>query len=47
MSLHGLLLILAFVFFVLGAVGAPLGRLNLISAGLACWVLAVLLPPGL
>lgn len=37
------LLIAAFVLFVLGAIGVPSGRYSLISAGLACWALAVLI----
>lgn len=33
-----ILLVFGFVLFVLGAVGVPSGRYNLISAGLACWI---------
>lgn len=32
------LLVFGFVLFVLGAVGVPSGRYNLVSAGLACWI---------
>ena len=38
-----ILLIAAFILFVLAAFGVG-GRFNLVAAGLACWVLAVLLP---
>jgi hypothetical protein len=31
------LLIAALVLFILAAIGVPLGRINLIAAGLACW----------
>lgn len=37
-----ILLIAAFILFVLGAIGIP-SRVNLVSAGLACWVLTLLL----
>jgi hypothetical protein len=37
------LLVLAFVLFLLGAFGVG-GRFNLIAAGLAAWVLVSLLP---
>lgn len=38
------LLIAAFVLFLMAAVGVPsLGRINFTNAGLACWVLALLL----
>lgn len=36
------LLIAAFILFVLGALPIPTYKVNLMSAGLACWVLAVL-----
>lgn len=36
------LLILALVLFVLAAIGVQTSRVNLIAAGLACWVLAQL-----
>jgi len=32
-----ILLVFAFVFFVIAALGLPSGRWNLIAAGLACW----------
>jgi len=35
--------IAAFVLFVLGTIGIPAGRYNIVSAGLACWVLSALL----
>jgi len=39
-----ILLVAAFVLFVLSAIGVPNPpRFNLMSAGLACWVLSVLL----
>lgn len=41
-SLHVLLLVMAFLLFVLGAIGIP-SRVNLVAAGLACWVLTLLL----
>jgi len=41
MSLHLLLLIVAFVCFVVAAIGVP-SRVNLVAAGLACWVLTLI-----
>ena len=38
-----ILLVAAFVLFVLAALGIPSSKYSLIGAGLACWVLAVLL----
>lgn len=38
-----ILLVAAFVLFVLGALGVPGGRINLVAAGLACWVLTYLM----
>lgn len=38
--LNTVLLIAAFVLFVLAATGVPAGRYSLIAAGLACWVAA-------
>jgi len=38
-----ILLVAAFVLFVIAAIGVPAGRYNLMSAGLACWVLSVLI----
>ncbi len=38
-----ILLIAAFILFVLAAFGVG-GRFNLVAAGLACWVLAALIP---
>jgi hypothetical protein len=40
-----ILLVLAFVLFLLAAAGVPAPpRFNLVAAGLACWVLASLVP---
>lgn len=40
-----ILLVFAFVLFVLAAIGIPTPpRFNLIAAGLACWVLSALVP---
>jgi hypothetical protein len=36
------LLIAAFVLFVLAAIPVPVPRVNLTAAGLACWVLSLL-----
>ena len=42
-TLHVILLLLAFVFFVLAAINIPTPRnINLTAAGLALWVLAQL-----
>ena len=38
-----ILIVFAFVFFVLAALGVPSGRFNLTAAGLACWVATLLL----
>lgn len=38
-----ILLVLAFVLFLLAAISVPSGRVNLVAAGLACWVLSVML----
>jgi len=38
--LNIVLLVAAFVLFVLGAINIPTSRFNLIAAGLACWVAA-------
>jgi hypothetical protein len=37
------LLVAAFILFVLAAISIPVPRVNLVAAGLACWVLAMLL----
>jgi hypothetical protein len=37
------LLIVALVCFILGAVGVASPRVNLVAAGLACWVAAILI----
>ncbi len=36
------LLIAAFILFALAAAGVTSGRINLVAAGMACWVLSVL-----
>jgi hypothetical protein len=41
-DLHFLLLVLAFICFVLAAFGVNLGRVGLLPLGLACWVLTLL-----
>ena len=50
MTIGTILLIAALICFVLAAVGVAISRLNLIAAGLACWVGSILaggmLPPG-
>lgn len=38
-----LLLILAFICFLVATFGVAVGRLNLVAAGLACWVLSTLI----
>lgn len=43
MTINLILLVLAFVFFLLAAVGVPAGRISLVPAGLACWVLSLLI----
>jgi hypothetical protein len=43
MSVDLLLHIAAFVLFVAAAVGISASRVNLLAAGLACWVLAAIL----
>jgi hypothetical protein len=42
-----ILLIAAFILFVLAACGVSGGRVNLLAAGLACWVLTQIPIPGL
>lgn len=42
-TLSIILLVAAFVLFVLAAISVPVPRINLVGAGLACWVLAQLL----
>jgi hypothetical protein len=39
-TLSLLLLVVALVLFVLAALAVPVPRINLVAAGLACWVLA-------
>jgi len=43
LNIHVILMILAFVFFVLAAFGVPNTRFNFIGAGLALWVLSLLI----
>ena len=47
MSVPNLLLVGAFVLFVLAAFGLPVGRINLLAAGLACWLLSQILGSGI
>lgn len=42
MSIHLLILLLAFLCFVLSAIGVPSSRVNLQSLGLALWILTML-----
>lgn len=44
MNLRLLLLMFAFVLFVIAAIGVPSGRYNLVAAGLACATAAFLFP---
>jgi hypothetical protein len=46
MSLSELLLILAFICFVLAAVSVPTGRISTVALGLAFWVLSILIGSG-
>lgn len=46
-SLALILLVFAFVLFVCAAIGVPSGRINLIGAGLACWVASTFLGAAL
>jgi hypothetical protein len=46
-SIPNLLLIVAFVLFVLAALGLSAGRINFIAAGLACWLLSQILTAGI
>jgi hypothetical protein len=38
-----LLLVAAFILFILAAIGVGAPRFNLVAAGLACWVLTALI----
>lgn len=38
-----ILYLAAFILFALAAIGVPVPRVNLIAAGLACWVLVALM----
>lgn len=40
---HFLLLVLAFMFFVLGAFKVPNQRIDFVAAGLAFWILSLLI----
>jgi hypothetical protein len=44
MSIRLLLLMFAFVLFVLAGLGVPSGRYNLVGAGLACAAASMLFP---
>lgn len=46
MSISIILLVIALILFIVSAVGVP-SRINLQSAGLACWVLSILVGGGL
>lgn len=37
------LLLIGFILFVLAAIGVGAGRVNLLAAGLACWILTALI----
>jgi hypothetical protein len=41
-----ILLVAAFVLFLLAAIGVPASRYNLVAFGLACWVLSEILGHG-
>jgi len=41
---HIALLLAALILFVLAAIGIQHSRINLVAAGLACWVLSLLIP---
>lgn len=41
--IHYLLLVAALVLFALAAIGVPSGRVNLVAAGLMCFVLSTVL----
>jgi hypothetical protein len=43
MSLTLILLVLAFVCFLVSAIGIPVPRVNLVAMGLALWVLSILI----
>jgi hypothetical protein len=43
MNVHTILLVLALVCFIAAGLGVAVGRLNLVAAGLALWVLSLLL----
>jgi len=47
MSIGIILLVAAFILFVLVAINVPSARVNLLGAGLACWVLAEILGHGM
>lgn len=46
MSISLFLLVAAFILFVIAAIPIP-ARINIVAAGLACWVLAEILGRGL
>ena len=45
LSVHLILLLLAFIMFLLAALNISSTRINLVALGLALWVLATLVPP--
>lgn len=47
MTISTLLLVLAFIAFLLAAINVQLGSINLIGAGLALWVLSLLIGSGI
>ncbi len=42
-----ILMVAAFVCFVIAATGWPVPKVNLVAAGLACWSLSIILASGL
>lgn len=42
-----ILLIAALVLFIVAAAGVPVARVNLLAAGLACWVASLIATRGL
>jgi hypothetical protein len=41
-NLNLVLIVAAFICFVIAAIGVPSGRINLVAAGLACWVASLI-----
>lgn len=42
--MHLILILAAFILFLLAGLGTPSGRFNLIALGLACWVATLIFP---